>query len=554
MSYPPKFRFDDRPSGAPAAQAEDPLAELARLIGHRDPFAPQAAPAPAVTHDATHAAHDPGATADQFDSWFPTQPPQPHRFELPAAAHDQHEQRHETAYFSDETAESWDDRQPLADPAYGHGHAPDLHAYRDQDVPPQGARDWDDDAGQGGSWHQDGAADASDDDRHGAGALPLVPAPSAMPAPPVAYDNYRADAEPYGDDTEAGDEERERAGRGGLVTVAAVLGLAVLGTVGAFGYRAISGDPVRNGPPPVIRAEQAPAKVPAAPAPTVVQPQVGAKDERIVRREEAPVPTSEFNRQAAANQVLDPSPAANQPRVVLPGALPGSLPGSLPGAAPGGPVSVAPSTASPSSIAREPTAPPPVAVQTGALNPQRQTGAPGAAAAPAPAAPAEAKPVRTLSIRPDGQPVQTPRPPQGAQPPAQPTRRVSEPLPPAAAAPLTLSPNSVTGAPVFPAPATQAPPNSQVAALPPPAQGGAGSFVVQVTSQRTEAEAQSSFRSLQSRHSALNGYRPIIRRADLGERGTFFRAAVGPFNTREDANQLCATLRSQGGDCVVQRN
>ena len=37
-----------------------------------------------------------------------------------------------------------------------------------------------------------------------------------------------------------------------------------------------------------------------------------------------------------------------------------------------------------------------------------------------------------------------------------------------------------------------------------------------------------------------------------GEKGTYYRAMVGPFSTREQAVQLCGSLKAAGGDCVVQ--
>ena len=46
----------------------------------------------------------------------------------------------------------------------------------------------------------------------------------------------------------------------------------------------------------------------------------------------------------------------------------------------------------------------------------------------------------------------------------------------------------------------------------------------------------------------------MVRRADLGSKGIFYRAMVGPFASREEAVQLCSSLKSAGGDCVVQAN
>ena len=46
--------------------------------------------------------------------------------------------------------------------------------------------------------------------------------------------------------------------------------------------------------------------------------------------------------------------------------------------------------------------------------------------------------------------------------------------------------------------------------------------------------------------------RITVRRADLGTKGVYYRAMIGPFGTREAAVQLCSSLKQAGGDCVVQ--
>ena len=79
-----------------------------------------------------------------------------------------------------------------------------------------------------------------------------------------------------------------------------------------------------------------------------------------------------------------------------------------------------------------------------------------------------------------------------------------------------------------------------------------GGFVVQLSSQKSEGEAQSSFRSLQARFpNELGDRQPIIRRADLGSKGVFYRLVVGPFASAEEASQFCASLKAAGGQCVV---
>jgi hypothetical protein len=83
-----------------------------------------------------------------------------------------------------------------------------------------------------------------------------------------------------------------------------------------------------------------------------------------------------------------------------------------------------------------------------------------------------------------------------------------------------------------------------------PAAGGA---LVQVAAQRSEEAALSSYRSLQQRYpSILGAFQPRIVRADLGEKGVYYRVRVGPFSDT-DAARLCGDLKAAGGDCILAR-
>ena len=94
-------------------------------------------------------------------------------------------------------------------------------------------------------------------------------------------------------------------------------------------------------------------------------------------------------------------------------------------------------------------------------------------------------------------------------------------------------------------------PSGAVAAGIPPAP----TYVVQLSSQRTDKAAQSTAQTLQGKYRAMFGGRqPFIRRSDLGVKGVYFRVLLGPFGTSQEANQFCGNLKKMGGDCIVQRN
>src|SRR5262245_12951473 len=88
-----------------------------------------------------------------------------------------------------------------------------------------------------------------------------------------------------------------------------------------------------------------------------------------------------------------------------------------------------------------------------------------------------------------------------------------------------------------------------------PAQAVARGYVVQVSARRSEADAQASFRSLQSKFPRqLGGRTAIVQRTDLGAKGIYYRAMVGPFASAGAADQFCSSLKAAGGQCVIQRN
>jgi hypothetical protein len=85
--------------------------------------------------------------------------------------------------------------------------------------------------------------------------------------------------------------------------------------------------------------------------------------------------------------------------------------------------------------------------------------------------------------------------------------------------------------------------------------GETGGYLVQVASQRSEVDAKAFYRALQDKFPAVLGNRlSLIKRADLGDKGVYYRALVGPFLTPDEASQFCGNLKSAGGQCVVQRN
>jgi hypothetical protein len=436
-------------------QGADPLTELARLIGQSDPFADKARRASAHL-DTQEQRQAPGWLARSSEPGYDQ-----HGF-----ADDPNAPQPYAAY-----------RAPADDSNYDAGH----ESY-DQ-YPPQGSA-YDDRYAQGHQDHADARhavqGYAAEGDEHAGDDRYRV----APPAADHQSDDYYEDGYDDGHLPPRSEEEGVLASagrRGGLVTIAAVLGLALVGTAGAFGYRAFTG-PSADSVPPVIKADPNPAKLtPAAPSADAAdkpfQDRVGTvQTERIVPREETPVA-----------QPVPPS-------------------------------------------ASLPTAPPwptPAAPRAGAAPP----------AAAVPGANPDARRVRTETIRvaPNGDPTGTTRPP------------APVPNAPRAAkqnSPMTIAPSADAAPP---------PARVQTARVSPAATDGA--YVVQVSAQKTESDAQSSYRALQQKYpGVLGGREATIRRADLGDKGIYFRAQIGGFASAAEATNFCDSLKASGGQCIVQKN
>ena len=318
---------------------------------------------------------------------------------------------------------------------------------------------------------------------------------------------YPNDPYAYQSDYEEEPEPRTRSGR--IVTIAAVLALSVVGTGAAFAYRTFVGSP-RSGEPPIIKADNSPTKVVPAQSDggaSKIHDRMpsGGGGERLVSREEAPV---DVNSKSGSSRVE--FPPLNQNRT-----------------------------------------PPPV----GHVSP---TGPALATAANRTMPNSEPRKIKTLPVK--GDAAENGGIPAGAAAPAKP-----DPYARSASALTALAQRNPSAAdagantPLTPqsAPASDAAPPIRLAATNAvrTAPSAGGDYLVQVSSQKNEADVQASYRSLQNKFPAALGSRsPVIKRADLGDKGVHYRTMVGPFGSAEEAAQFCGNLKSAGGQCVIQKN
>ena len=80
----------------------------------------------------------------------------------------------------------------------------------------------------------------------------------------------------------------------------------------------------------------------------------------------------------------------------------------------------------------------------------------------------------------------------------------------------------------------------------------AEAYAVQLAALNSERSASDAWARLRRKHPDLLGDLTMsVERADLGERGIFYRLRTGPFPNRATAEDMCWQLRSQKLDCLV---
>jgi len=525
---------DDDATGREAAS--DPLAELARLIGQSDPYGDIERQERQGSKQ--FADEEPVSGPDwAADSRYAEQ-------ERPQSRYDEEDEPRDGRRFSLSSAPRLN--------GFGGGEADrDLRADEARYAPaPAMPR-------QSGPF----ASSARDDQYQGDQGPPNPPPEAPSLTPEHEQDESLHD---YADEEDYEEPPKSRR-RGGVVVLLGVLGVVVLGTAGAFGYRAMFGGLMLPTLPPIIKASNGPNKIMPSygDAPPVAASDPGqpttATAEKLIAREERPVDIPDQPK--AAPRVISTipvPPSPSPPAALAPGASPtGSITPAVPpppaaapqasgAAAPASPPPAAASTPAPAAAAQAspPVAPPaspePKKVHTVVIRSDQAGGAPGGASGPAPAAarnPARSAPPPRLTMA---------NAPQGTE----------------GNGPLSIVPSGEGGAAAPPpvrartavrstTSVATATPGGTAAAAP----ASSGGYVVQIASQRSESEARSAFVALKSKFPGQLGDRePMVRRADLGAKGVFYRALVGPFASMEEAAGMCSNLKAAGGTCIVQRN
>jgi len=495
------------PHGAGRGES-DPLAELARLIGQTDPAAGRQAPHPLQSRANIRPQYSAPEQYDDLPEEADSAPPSPPSW--------MQRGRHEPAPPPPLPPQDYDD-EPEYQPAPSHSSVHPLHRYGAQQ-PQAHEQDYYEQPQFAAEPQQDSSRYDQDPSRYDDALYGRIESADqgyqrdpAYPDDPYAYQN-----DGY-EDEEPAPKKRSS----GLMTVAAVLALAVVGTGAAFAYRTFVGSP-RSGEPPIIKADNSPTKV--VPAQSEIASKTpdrmptGDGGERLVSREETPV---------------DVNSRSGGPRVVFPPLNPNSNPPQVASVSPNG--ATLATAANGTMPNNEPRRVRTLAVKGDAAeNGGVPTGATAPPARPAPTTRSVAAPATVPAAA-------APQPAPGSRNPASANASANTPM--------SLAPQAAPAS--DPAPTRVAATNPTQTA---PA-ASSGGYLVQVSSQKNEADAQASFRALQGKFpNVLGSKSPVIKRADLGEKGVYYRAMVGPFGSPDEASQFCGSLKSAGGQCVVQRN
>jgi hypothetical protein len=185
-------------------------------------------------------------------------------------------------------------------------------------------------------------------------------------------------------------------------------------------------------------------------------------------------------------------------------------------------------------ISSDPSSSPPSAPGSGAVAP--------IAIAPAAPSPSIAPPALAATSPP---PVPTPV----RAPPSSAPKKIQTALP--VGRPLSLAPDAHVHSAAAPPSRSRVPAGMGTAAE----VSSGGGYVVAVASERSVADADAVFRSLQAKFpNQLGGRELIMRRTDLGPEGTYYQASIGPFVSRKAAAGVCSSLKAAGESCLVEKN
>ncbi|MDE2384419.1 MAG: SPOR domain-containing protein [Alphaproteobacteria bacterium] len=81
----------------------------------------------------------------------------------------------------------------------------------------------------------------------------------------------------------------------------------------------------------------------------------------------------------------------------------------------------------------------------------------------------------------------------------------------------------------------------------------ASGWAVQISSAASEDAAWASWKALQKQHQVLASVKPVVVKAELGAKGTFYRVRLQGFEDQSSAQSACGKLKSGGVSCYIAK-
>jgi SPOR domain len=338
--------------------------------------------------------------------------------------------------------------------------------------------------------------------------------PTQQGEPSLDLGNYGADPNQPGDAyaDEAYDEEGLEAqdapprSRRAFLMVTALIGAVIVGGALAYGYKWMAAPSVSKAP--ILRADLAPNKMrPAQPG----GKEFAYTDKKLLNRLDEPGGDAQKEIQADPPAPSETGDDVNAPKKV-------KLISITP-TAPGAPPQIAPGDVAAAGVVPVKPAPPVVAVPGVSLDN---------------VAPLSPPPTRSL-------PPVIPAPPgQAVAPPPPPTTQAATRV--AASAPIVPAEVQPAAKKV-----TRPAPKSVEKVRSTGATSGGNGYVAVLSSQKSRMDALKAYADMQQKYGDVLANKPAdVQEADLGDKGLWYRAVVGPPGSREAASSLCGQLKSAG--------
>jgi cell division septation protein DedD len=80
-----------------------------------------------------------------------------------------------------------------------------------------------------------------------------------------------------------------------------------------------------------------------------------------------------------------------------------------------------------------------------------------------------------------------------------------------------------------------------------------GAYELQIGAYKSQDEADAAWKAYKFKHPSAAGYSEDVHKADLGDKGIWYRLRIGPFSDKAAASGACDKLKADGGACLLAK-